>query len=343
MTNTDGYLRRDGSEYEGVKGSRAVAASAGVLKRLERLDRVSSAFGNLYRRLFYEHVIERELGLVAPDDDASVLQVGCGPLPMTAMALAERGYDVVAIDNDPDAVDAARRAVESRDLTGRIDFAVSDGQTLDTASFDVIWMAFHVHPKREVVVETMSQLRAGQTLVYRRPRGWASPLFPNIDVPSGDVSSETIAQRFGKESVVVCNDPTDCAGCSDATDCPASQPIADTEAPPAATADGGTVAHGGSAGGSAAIPTGPEGPTLESLEQGERAVVSGVPDHDLLSPLGVRPGNSVRVRGRQLFGGPLIVEAEGRRVAIDRSLADHIRVTREDPAEDSQPNLDVSP
>lgn len=346
MTNTDGHRERDDAATGDVEsGSGAVAASAGVLKRLERLDRVSCTFGNLYRRLFYQDVIERELGLVAPDDDASVLQVGCGPLPVTAMALAEHGYDVLAVDNDPDAVDAARRAVESRGLSGRIDLAVGEGRTLETASFDVIWMAFHVHPKAEIVTETISQLRAGQTLVYRRPRDWASTFFPDANAPSGDVSSETITHRFGKESVVVCNDPTDCVGCSDAPDCPASQPTADTEVSPAAAADGGTVARGGSAGGStggsADTPTAPEGPTLESLDDGEHAVVSGVPDHDLLSPLGVRPGNSVRVRGRQLFGGPLIVEADGRRVAIDRTLADNIRVEREETDHDSNPNLDV--
>lgn len=338
MTNTGGQRENDDGANQAVEsGSATVPASSGLLKRIERLDRVSCTFGNLYRRLFYDDVIERELGLVDLEDDASVLQVGCGPLPMTAMTLAEHGYDVVAIDNDPDAVDAARGAIESRGLSGRIDLAVSDGRTLETASFDVIWMAFHVHPKEEIVAETMSQLRAGQTLVYRRPRGWASPLFPDADAPSGAVSSETITQQFGKESVVVCNDPTDCLGCSDAADCSAPQPTADAEASPAAAADGGTVARGGSAGG----PTAPDGPTLGSLDDGEHAVVSGVPDHDLLSPLGVRPGNSVRVRGRQLFGGPLIVEADGRRVAIDRTLADHIRVEREKTGGDSKANFDV--
>ena len=340
MTNTDGQREYDQAVSGDVEsGPGAVTASAAVFKRLERLDRVSCTFGDLYRRLFYEDVVERELGLVGPDDDASVLQVGCGPLPMTAMALAERGYDVVAIDNDPDAVDAARRAVESRGLSEKIDLAVSDGRTLETASFDVIWLAFHVHPKAEIVAETMAQLQAGQTLVYRRPRGWASTLFPDNDAPSGDVSTETIAQRFGKESVVVCTDPTDCVGCSDVIDCPASQPIPEVEVPPAAAADGGTVGGVGTTDGS----TVPDGPTLDSLDDGEHAVVSGVPDHDLLSPLGVRPGNSVRVRGRQLFGGPLIVEADGRRVAIDRALADNIRVEREETDDNSKPNLDVPP
>lgn len=354
----------------GTVGSDTLAASGKILKKLERLDRVSCRFGNLYRRLFYEDVVERELDLVDLDADTTVLQVGCGPLPMTAIALAERGYDVVAVDNDPDAVAAARRAVRNRQLDGEIDLLVSDGRTIDTGQFDVVWMAFHVCPKRKLVTETVSDLRAGQTLVYRRPRGWARSLFPDGEPPD-DVSYETAEQRFGKESVVVCTDPTDCVACNDALDCPASespeemeQPAAEqsstgqagTAQPPTeqvstgqestTAADGGAVARESRCGDpgpqcveTQSRPSRP-GPTLESLEDGERAVVCDVPEHDLLSPLGVRPGNAVRVRGRQLFGGPLIVEADGRRVAIDRQLAGRIEVEHAEAEGTSNPSLD---
>ncbi|WP_231990807.1 FeoA domain-containing protein [Natronobacterium gregoryi] len=286
-----------------------MSTSNAILQRFERLDGVSQTFGDLYSRLFYEHVVERELGIADPDEQATVLQIGCGPLPMTAITLAERGYDVVAVDIDPDAVGAARDAISERELTDKIDIVVSDGCTIDTSGFDVIWLAFHVAPRSELVDSTVSSLEPDQTLVYRRPRSWARAIFPSDSPPiPDDVSLETVTQRFGKESVVVCHDPGNCADCDDAADCPASD-----ETP--ARTDSELVADAESA-----------GPTLDSLQIGERATIRTVPDHDLLPSLGVRPGKDVRLETGQAFNGPLVVTVDERTVALDRTLAGRIRL-----------------
>ncbi len=66
---------------------------------------------------------------------------------------------------------------------------------------------------------------------------------------------------------------------------------------------------------------------LHNLERGDNAVIDDVPDHSLLAPLGVRPGKEVMVKTKQPFKGPVVLEIEGRQIALDRNLAANIIVS----------------
>jgi DtxR family Mn-dependent transcriptional regulator len=48
-----------------------------------------------------------------------------------------------------------------------------------------------------------------------------------------------------------------------------------------------------------------------------------------LAERGIRPGARLRVTGEQPFGGPLMVEVEGREHALGGGLADRMRVALE--------------
>lgn len=310
--STDGQIDIQKSDQNGDDTDGLLAnlldVSSTVFQQFERFGCRFSTFGTAYQQLFYSHLIERELRVLELDDDASILQIGCGPYPMTAMTLAERGYNVVAIDNDADAIEAAKKTVLDRGLADKITILRQDGRTTDVSPFDVVWLAFHVHPKDRLVRQILSELRSGQTLIYRRPRSWAQLLFSTDDHPEPTVSFARIKQLFGKESVVVCTGPAGCEGCVDVDACPAAridEPKTDAD--------------------SSGSPTS-TGPTLDSLEVGQAAIIETVPDHDLLPPLGVRPGKSVCLQTGQMFDGPLILAVGGRTVALDRRLAGQIRV-----------------
>jgi DtxR family Mn-dependent transcriptional regulator len=78
-------------------------------------------------------------------------------------------------------------------------------------------------------------------------------------------------------------------------------------------------------------PEDPESRPLADLTPGERATFSRVSDSDpemlrYLDERGIRPGVAVRVAGRQPFGGPLVVEADGREHALGDELVRRIRV-----------------
>jgi DtxR family Mn-dependent transcriptional regulator len=70
---------------------------------------------------------------------------------------------------------------------------------------------------------------------------------------------------------------------------------------------------------------------LEALEAGESAVFARVSDSDpamlrYLAERGIRPGVRVTLSGRQPFGGPLLVEVDGREHALGGELVRRMRV-----------------
>jgi DtxR family transcriptional regulator, Mn-dependent transcriptional regulator len=70
---------------------------------------------------------------------------------------------------------------------------------------------------------------------------------------------------------------------------------------------------------------------LDALEPGESAVFARVSDTEpsmlrYLAERGIRPGVRVTLSGRQPFGGPLLVEVEGREHALGGELVRRMRV-----------------
>ena len=75
---------------------------------------------------------------------------------------------------------------------------------------------------------------------------------------------------------------------------------------------------------------------LSELEPGERGIFARVSDSDAsmlryLAEREIQPGDRLRVRSREPFGGPLIVEIAGRKHPLGTQLADSIRVRRDGP------------
>ena len=65
---------------------------------------------------------------------------------------------------------------------------------------------------------------------------------------------------------------------------------------------------------------------LIELEELNKAIISEVPEHPLLPPLGIRKGKELILKTRQAWHGPLIIEIEDRQIAIDPELAAKIKI-----------------
>jgi DtxR family Mn-dependent transcriptional regulator len=76
---------------------------------------------------------------------------------------------------------------------------------------------------------------------------------------------------------------------------------------------------------------------LTELEEGEKAVFARVSDSDAsmlryLAERKIQPGSTLRVTGREPFGGPVMVEIGGRTHPLGPELAASMRVNREERA-----------
>ena len=68
---------------------------------------------------------------------------------------------------------------------------------------------------------------------------------------------------------------------------------------------------------------------LDDLKKTQQAYVYRIPEHTILPVLGFRHGKKITLKSKHPFGGPLVVEISGRRVAISRKLASKVKLIGE--------------
>lgn len=100
---------------------------------------------------------QAEAWLLDSCEGGSVLDAGCGT-GLFSIALAERGFNVTAVDIAPRMIEAAERAAERAGVAGRITFRVGDVERVEgrfdaVACFDVL-----VHYPRESFVNLATTL-----------------------------------------------------------------------------------------------------------------------------------------------------------------------------------------
>ena len=190
---------------EHCDGGTACRLSGQLVKGLEKLGSRWRQLGSAYRKQFYRDMIEQEIHLVSPSPRSSILHVGCGPLPMTALKLVRRGFEVTAVDSDPEAVEKAEQFCVQHKISSLVNVQLQNGSSLRTEEFDAIWVSLHVNPKEKVLSNLLSGMKAGARLVYRNPRGHLALFYPRID-PSKLAPQqlyESVETSLGKELVLI--------------------------------------------------------------------------------------------------------------------------------------------
>lgn len=63
---------------------------------------------------------------------------------------------------------------------------------------------------------------------------------------------------------------------------------------------------------------------LYKMKKDCKGVIVSIPDNTLLEALGVRKGKCFLCKVKQPFGGPMVIQIDDRKVAIDREIAESI-------------------
>ena len=260
-----------------------------VTKKIEDIGSRWPALGHLYSTYLYTDVVDREVELAGLKPGSSILHIGCGSLPFTALALAEKGYAVTGVDNDPASIAAARRFTEYHKPGADITFIEDDGASVDPSRYDAIWVSLNVAPKEEVLKNLLAGMREGGAIIYRNPR----------EKRSSELYEQILPETFGEEYHHR-RIPTDRV--KEAV-CMRRAPFPEE------------------------IPEGSSHISLENLGTDRPARIRHIPDYSLIPPLGLRPGKEVIIHCRHPMGGPIVLSVEGRRVALAREFARRIFVT----------------
>lgn len=178
---------------------------ATAIKNMEFLGVRWPKFGHIYRHLFYRQMLKKELLLANLRSGHKLLHVGCGSFSFTALFLAESGFKVDAVDNDPRALERAAHVVRRNNFNGKIHLRLAEGEELDCSEYDVVWVSFYVSPRHECVEQILSTLKPGARIIYRNPRGWLSYLYARVEPEklASDFYTFRVQQNIGKETVVI--------------------------------------------------------------------------------------------------------------------------------------------
>ncbi|MEJ6952479.1 class I SAM-dependent methyltransferase [Natronospora cellulosivora (SeqCode)] len=151
-----------------------------IVQSFEYLGSSWPLFGNMYRKLFYNSLMERETAMADLKEGLNILHIGSGPLPMTAIFLAENGYSVTGIDNNQKAIKASNKLIDRLSLNDKIEIKNMDGKEVDISKYDAIWLSLHIVPKEDVIKDLLKSLKPGQKIIFRNPRSYLSIVYPRV-------------------------------------------------------------------------------------------------------------------------------------------------------------------
>lgn len=134
-------------------------------KKISRIPFLVSLYSRPYRQ-----VIKNEIELARITATDTVLNIGCGAVPFTAIQVASlTGAKVLAMDKDKSAVERARSCLKQVGLEDRVEVIEGNGAVELPGGFDVAIVALQAEPKELILEILMSTVTAGGRLVFRRP------------------------------------------------------------------------------------------------------------------------------------------------------------------------------
>ncbi|WP_159438708.1 flippase-like domain-containing protein [Alkalispirochaeta americana] len=276
--------------------------------RLERLAAGNSVAGALYHRCFYRKIIDIEISAAQMRPGSRVLQLGCGPFPMTAIALAERGYRVTAVDRCAETVHRARRLVPQA-----VQVLCADGLQLDYSGYDAVFVALHVQPRQDIVQRILATADPGTSVLCRNGRGPLCRPYGRVtpDITDGAVSGWSRPLPGTKELVVLKKKRSQVKAYpkvnSMEDSCPKNN--GDNHNSTCWKEDLASVCR------------------LCDLAPCQGGQIAAIPDLPMLAAMGLRPGKDCTILAIQPWGGPVICSIGGRHIALERAVAEDITVS----------------
>ncbi len=168
-------------------------AIARITSSWEKLASRSPALTELYS-LPYRTVVQREIALAGISRGETILHVGCGAVPFTAIhAVRLAGVRAVALDCDPDAVRAARACTGRLDLNQTIEVILSNAAVDVPGDFDAAIVALQAEPKEQILRNLLTAGPPDVRVVFRAPSPHFSRQYdplPRSPAPDGVIPQE---------------------------------------------------------------------------------------------------------------------------------------------------------
>lgn len=158
----------------------------------EKISSSSRMLTWLYSRP-YRRVIENEIQLGKLGKDDTVLNIGCGAIPFTALYTALlAGSRVYALDVDPCAAKYAARCVRKAGLQDKITVMHADGALDFKHPFNVSIVALQAAPKSRILKAMQKNAQPGARFIFRLP---SNPYKDHYDCLQTDIIPRAVASQ----------------------------------------------------------------------------------------------------------------------------------------------------
>ena len=127
---------------------------------------------------YYNKVVDREINFCGICSNDSVLCIGGGSVPCTAIEIAKKtGASVFVIDCDQAAVSNARKVIDRLNLQGKVNVELGNGEFFNLDRFSVVHVAKQVYPKDSVLKNIWNSAKNGTKIIVRNPKAGISSLY----------------------------------------------------------------------------------------------------------------------------------------------------------------------
>ncbi len=207
LAHTDISCNSDYKRKPGFK--KRVSPFFNIAQYLESLAVRSHRVSSVYANLFYTDMLDKEFALANLKEGASVLHIGCGSYPCTALYLAQKGCRVDACDCCIEAIEKAQVMVEKEGYSSKITLFSRNGKCIDCSTYDAVWISLNVCPKEDIISQTLNRIKPGAKLIFRNNPIWLEKaLFKSSQVNVEEkypFKVKKAVSRLGAESVIVEN------------------------------------------------------------------------------------------------------------------------------------------
>ncbi|MCD6236506.1 MAG: class I SAM-dependent methyltransferase [Thermoplasmata archaeon] len=152
---------------------------ATIEKILSASDTLSERYNELFRKLTLD-----EFSIIETREIAKVLVIGCGSIPHTLTITAKyKGWSIVGIDKDEEAVKRARESIRRFGLEDKIIIQKGDGLTFDISGYNIIVVAHGVEPREKVLERIWKDADPGTNILYRTSWEILYPIYGKDRIP----------------------------------------------------------------------------------------------------------------------------------------------------------------
>jgi hypothetical protein len=155
----------------------------------------------LYER--FSRLLTKELALIENVDYQSILFIGSGPFPITAILLHKfTGKQIDCLELNEESANISRKVLKRLGLADSIKVHVGNGSTYDLSRFDIVLVALLAKPKADILANIYQCTKTSARVLCRTSEGMRTLLYESTQKEAFDGYDIRNYQKAGYDDTI---------------------------------------------------------------------------------------------------------------------------------------------